>query len=300
MRCNLGRALWLAAFGIVMIGSRASADLVYTINPAQSYLTLEVYDGGSPLSGGYQVTESQVGPGGLGSSDTTSLSGTLNASVGGGSISFGGGSSLEFAYQPEPLLPNASGGNASGPGTPSPAQYGLTVQPDNVLGASGYIALSGAAGDITNYSGPSGLTLVNGTTSSFHATNQNFVLTAAGLAFWLNVPGLGVDYGTEVLAPPAVSVQNGVDAYGFSTYSTGTVTTLAGITSITLPVFADVHVDVYIGPTSYIPLDVVMTGQIVASSVASPVPEPSTLVLACVGVVGSLLVFNARRRPRNA
>jgi hypothetical protein len=278
----------LATFGMVAVGSRASADSTYYIDPSQSYLTVGVYLG-DPLKGGNLGTASQTG-----TSDTTWLYGNLQAAIGGGNISFGGGS-VGLAYQTTNMLPDANGGDSAGPdpaGTGgAPAQFGLVLLP-NGLGLSGYLSVYNAAATVTDFAGPTALTPGPGV-GIFDATQQDVGLTSAGISYWLNgvAAGLGILYGSEVVAPPTASVQNNVSSGGYSTYAQGVVTSLGGVTSILLPVFADVEQVV-----SGITLDVLLSGQIVATSV----PEPSTFVLAGVGLVGSLVVVSARRRLRKA
>jgi hypothetical protein len=277
---------------MLAVGSRASADATYSIDPTLSYLTVGVYQG-DPLNGGSLATGPQIG-----TSDTTSLFGTLQATIGGGTISFGG-ASVGLTYQSTNMLPDANGGDSTGPdpaGTGgAPAQFGLVLVP-NALGLTGFLSVYNAAATITDFT-PGGTALTPGPgTGVFDATEQNIGLTSAGISYWINAQslGAGILYGSEVVAPPTASVQNNVSSGGYSTYAQGTVTTVGGITSILLPVFADVQQVV-----SGITLDVLLSGQIVATSV-SAVPEPSTFVLAGVALAGSLVVAGARRRLRKA
>jgi hypothetical protein len=286
MKRNLGRAFVLAAFGIIAMGSRASAD-TYTIDEANSSVTAAVYLGGPPDAGGGQITEAQL-PG----SDTSALFGTLNADVSGGNISFGGGSSISLTSFPTVLLPDANGGDSS---SPDPAgtggatwQIGLqTNDLANANGLQGYIGITNGTLDITGAATP----LSGG---SFDATAQTISLLTANLGYWLNlnIPGVftGVVYGAETVAPPTGTAQNGVDSAGYSNYQQGSV---VGNTII-LPIFADVQQAV-----SGITVDVIFTGQIVAIRQVA-VPEPSTFVLGSIGLVGSVLAYRVRRSARKA
>jgi hypothetical protein len=284
MKRNLGRALMVAALGMVAIGNRANADSSYVIDPTQSYVEVGIYGGGSPLSGGNLFSYAQV-PGTPGS-DTSFLQGTLNADTSGGNISFGGGSSISLTNFPTNLLPDVGGGDASGPdpgGTGgAPAEIGLGV---NIGGAvTGVASINGATLDVSGGATP----VVGGL---FDGTQQSISLLTAGITYWLDASGLGAGilYGSEVVAPPISTAQNGVDSNGNSTYQTGTV---IGNT-ITLPLFADVSETV-----SGITLDVVFQGQIVAT-LAPVVPEPSTFVLGSIGLV-SVLAYRVRRGARKA
>jgi len=288
MRFNLGRALMLATFGMVAVGSRASADSTYYIDPSQSSLTIALYLGDPLAPGNTPATTSQVG-----TSDTTGLFGTLAVGIGGGNISFGG-ASVGLDYQSTNMLPDANGGDSTGPdpaGTGgAPAQFGLQLLP-NGLGISGVLGVSDATATITDLVG-GGTALTPGPgVGVFDATQQNIGLATSTIAYWLNTGALaGILYGTESAVGTA---QNGVTP-GYSTYNQGAVTLVGGVTSILLPVFADVQAVV-----SGITLDVLLSGQIVATSV-SAVPEPSTFVLAGVALAGSLVVAGARRRLRKA
>jgi len=287
MKRTLGRVLVLTALGLVAIGARANADTSYAIDSALSSVTATVYLGGPPSQGGQAITTYQV----LGS-DTSALTGTLNADISGGNISFDGGSSIGLTNFPTHLLPDANGGNASGPdpaGTGGATwQFGLETNAfAEAGGLSGYIGVGGATLDISGGATPI-------TAGTFDATQQTISLLTANIAYWLNVdiPSLlvGIEFGSEVVAPPTATAQNGVDTAGVSNYQLGTV---VGNT-IVLPLFADVSQAV-----SGLTVDVIFQGQIVASPGAL-VPEPSTFVLGGIGLIGSMLAFGARRSGRKA
>ncbi|HEY1599939.1 MAG TPA: PEP-CTERM sorting domain-containing protein [Pirellulales bacterium] len=286
MRCNLLRTLVIAALGLAAISNHASAGPVtFTIDPTQSSLQAIAYLGGPPSGGGTQITTAQSG-----TSDTTSLYGSLVAdtAAAGGNISFPGGSNVNYTYQPGNFLPDANGGDATGPdpaGTGgAPAQFGLLV---NIPGlATGYISISSALSDISDFS--AGGTPLSG--GSFDATQQNVLVTQGSIAYWISAPALSATplFGSSVIAPPTLAAQNGVDSAGNSNGQVGSVTTIGGVTTITLPIFADQVVSV-----SGLPVDVVFTGQIVATAT---VPEPTTFALAGFGIVGLMLVATRRLR----
>jgi hypothetical protein len=276
----------IVALAGALIASRASAAPVsFTIDPTQSSLQAIAYLGGPPSGGGTQITTAQTG-----TSDTTSLYGNLIAdtSAPGGNISFSGGSVVNYTYQPGNMLPDANGGDATGPdplGTGgAPAQFGLLV---NIPGlATGYISISSALSDVSDFT--AGGTALSG--GSFDATQQNVLVTQGSIAYWISAPAISATplFGSSVIAPPTLSAQNGVDSSGNSNGQVGTVTNIGGVTTITLPIFADQVVSV-----SGLPVDVIFTGQIVATAT---VPEPTTFALAGVGMVGLMLVANRRLR----
>ena len=170
---------------------------------------------------------------------------------------------------------------------------GLQAIPSLGLGA-GYVSFSGVTAAAYNSpSNPDGtpLTPLNSTTSSFDATAQTLAATVGLESFWLNNTIFGMTYGT--IPGYEYSPQNHVDHEGNVYPATGTVTTVGGVTTVTLPLF----LDVYIVLTDGIAYDDIISGQIVASTV----PEPSTIILAGVGLVaGSMLIFHTRRRLRKA
>ncbi len=181
----------------------------------------------------------------------------------------------------------------------------MTNAAAEAYGLSGYVSVAQAAGDITNYVGPSALTSTGPGTSTFLATvgvpspgngeGQNVVLTQGIANYWLNTGSIaGIVYGT---LGASGAVPNGIDSYGNDTGNTGTVTTVGTITTIDLPIYGDISEHISTGSGS-VTLDIILTGQIVAS--VTSIPEPSTLVLASVGLVSSLLVVAARRRKRKA
>jgi hypothetical protein len=284
MKSNLARTLMVAALGMAAIGNRASADTSYTIDSTLSSLNVAVYLGGPPGTGTL-VTLPQA-PG----SDTATLSGFLNATVG-GNISFGGGSNVVLNNQPGVFLPDANGGDSTGPdpaGTGgAPASIALSLDPSIGLG-TGFIAISGATSDVTNFA-PGGTALTAGT---FDATQQNILVTNGSLAYWLNTV-LGLEFGQETVATPTspLSAQNGVDSGGNTTPLLGTAVVVGNLTTIVLPIFADQSETL-----SGLPIDIVFSGTIVATAVASAVPEPGTFGMMGVAMVGLGLAGWARRR----
>jgi len=278
----------IAALCATAMASRAiAAPMNFTVNPALSSISVQAYLGGPPAGGGTLITSSQDP---IIDTTTTALGGTLVADISapGPNISFPGGSNITYANQPINVLPDSNGGNAVSPDPAmtggSPAQIGLFV---NIPGlATGYLAISGALSDVTDFAA-GGTPLAGG---MFDATQQNILVTAGNGAYWINAPSLGgVQNGTTVLAPPALSAQNGVDSQGNVFPQNGSVMTVGPVSTITLPLFADQVVTL-----SGLPIDVIFTGQIVATSV----PEPSTMVMAVLGLAG--LVPLVVRRLRKA
>jgi len=288
MKSNLTRILMVAALGMAAIGNSASADTSYTIDPTLSSLSVAVYLGGPPGIGTL-VTVPQSG-----TSDTTQLSGTLNATIG-GNISFGGGSNVIYGYQAGNFLPDANGGTPSNPDPAmtggAPAQIALALDPTTGLG-TGYIAIGSsvaAASDVTNVT-PGGTALTAGL---FDATQQNVLVTSGNISYWLDTV-LASANGAQIIATPGspLTAQNGVDSFGNTTPLVGSVVVAGPITTITLPVFADQFVSLGSG----LGIDVVFTGTIVANTPMAGVPEPGTFGMMGVAMVGLGLAGWARRR----
>lgn len=255
-------ALSTAELGALALAPAASAaTLSYTVDPTLSSLQFAVYIFGAPPDGTLLTAPQTPG------SDITSLGGTLLADVGVGTINFPGGSAISFANQPVDQLPEPGGGPALNMyGSPAPAQYGLSV----ILIDSGPLALRNLLADVTS-SVP--IALLAG---SFNSAGTSLG-TVTGDADY-NLDGLAPAFGTSSLAG-----QSGPNSTGV-----GTVTVAGPLTTITIPIFVDVPLVV-----NNIPLDAIFTGQIVATNI---VPEPSSLVLACFGLLGLAAVARSRRK----
>ncbi|HVU89975.1 MAG TPA: hypothetical protein VHD36_21770 [Pirellulales bacterium] len=276
----------------VALASQMAHGATYTIDSSQSHLSLSFVD---PTSGMPASLAQFAG------SDTEPLSGTLDATTGGGSVTFNS-SSIGFGSQAG-IYPNATGGNAVA-GTTSPlpdlppaspnigstqtANYGLTVifptNPGdpldlNTAALAGYAAIDSALASLTGSA-----TISAG---SFDTTGLTYTNTAGNLDFNLNT-GVG-DYN-----PPTQNFQTGLPFALGSTSIAGSdgqlasagLGTIAGNT-ITIPIQVTVPLDMGIQT-----VNAVFSGQIVATT---RVPEPGTMALA---LLGGLAVLPAIRSAR--
>lgn len=286
--------LAISAFGQVAQGT------TYTIVPGLSSLNVGIFSAGVPIT-----TPQFTG------SDTASLSGTLDATIGGGNITFNSSpGSITFGSQAG-IYPDAAGGTQA-PGTTSPlpdlppndpnvgnsqiANYGLILivpsDPSdpldlNTAGIAGYAAIDSALASLLGSAALSG--------GSFSAAGLTVSTDAGHLDYNLN-NGNG-DY-----SPPDQNFQtgspftNGTTGIGGnsglnSLAGNGSVTTVGTLQTITVPINVDVLVD-----TGLIKVDAIFTGSIVATAVV--VPEPGTFALAGLGLIALIPV--ARRRFRKA
>jgi len=284
MKKKVVTTLMLAALGVAVFGSRASAaPVTYTIDPTESSLTVGIYLGGPPSTGGVLVTGPQVG-----TSDTASLSGTMNIDTTGGSISFSGGTITPLINPfPGGFLPALNGGSNTGPGLPVVGvyQFALDLPPAEMLG-TGYASIYNATSSVTSLM-PTALTA-----GLFDSTQQSVSILSANLAYWLNTTIAGLVYGSETAAPPALSARNGVDTHGSTGYiGSGSVTTIGPVTKVTLPLFADAYV-----AAGSVGLDIIFTGQVVADVGAPSIPEPASITLLGIALVSGGAVWAARRR----
>jgi hypothetical protein len=276
----------LAGLSVALIGSRASAaPMSYVVDPTESSLTVAIFIGGPPAAGGIAATEAQIG-----TSDTSALSGTMSIDTSGGNISFLGGT-ITPALQPFALLPATDGGSPSGPGTPVAGlyQFGLQLNPLIGLG-TGYASIYNVASSVTDLTSPTSLS-----GGLFDATQQNVNILSGTLAYWLNTTIAGLVYGNEVAAPPTLSARNGIDSHGSTGYiGSGSVTTVGPLTTVTLPVFADAYVAIGSG----VGIDIIFDGQIVAVAGGVSIPEPGSITLMGIALVGGGLGWAVRRRHR--
>ncbi len=144
-----------------------------------------------------------------------------------------------------------------------------------------------ASGESFSVSGDTPLTPVSATESVFSATVETLSVSIGNYAAWVDSQYFGFNFGSATGL--SYEGQNGVDRFGNIYVGTGTLTTVDGVSTITLPVFADLYI--YVVGDSH-PSDVIWTGQIVASTV----PEPSTLVLAMAGALSAATLSFFRRR----
>ena len=271
------------------VAAQATAGTIYTIVPQASFLQVAVQSQGVPL------TYAQY-PG----SDITNLSGTLDLTVSGGSITFNSSpSSIKFANQASPVAPGPGGGvpsagtinalpDSPGSGT---ANYGLVLvvpsdpgDPLNldtgtILGyadiAAAFASLLGSSTLVGNAFSPNGLTV------STDAGNLDYNLNN------------GNGDGPPQTSTPFINGTTGIGGNSgpISGASPGSYIVAGNLATITIPIAVDVLVD-----TGLIVVDAIFNGQIVAT--ATVVPEPSTFAMAGLGLVALIPV--ARRRLRKA
>jgi hypothetical protein len=269
--------LLLIAVAVSAIAGRARAGQVnYTIDPAQSYVQLTLWRGNQ------QISIAQA-PG----TDTTSLSGTIGATIAGGTISFSGDTTINYANQSMNLLPDAGGGTATNPdpnGTGgTTASFGLELNPALGLG-TGFLNYTFAS---AISSGP--IPLSNGTYGTADPTQMSMSVTQPAPAnYWLNST-LGVKYGLWTWKPDDTGVW---EAKG-KTNAPPIIVSPNG--SMVIPIDIVLPGRLFYGGGSPA-IDYVFTGQIVATAV----PEPSSLVLAVLGAAGlAVPVLRRRRHPIN-
>ena len=291
MRSNNWKVLAAAlSICVTACAVSVSAGTIYTIDPALSYLQISVQSQGVPL------TTAQY-PG----SDSTSLSGTLDVSVGGGNITFNSSpGSIVFANQVLPVAPGPGGGNPS-PGTITAfpdqpgaglgvGQYGLNLIVPNDPGdplnpdTAAIIGYADIASALASLLGSSALV---GT--SFDTTGLTVSTDAGNLDYNLNN---GNGDGPPQTSTPFITGTTGIggNSGAIAGAGNGSLITVGPGSTITIPVLVDVLVD-----TGLIVVDAIFQGQIVAHAA---VPEPSTFALAGLGLVALIPV--ARRRLRKA
>jgi len=263
----------------IVVPGRA-APTTYDINPALSSLKMTMYAGGPPSAGGTQISFPQT-PG----SDITHLFGTLDAVTDGTSyVSFPGGSTIQFANQPTNQLPDADGGDATGPdpdGTGgAEAQYGLIINIPGV--ATGFLSLStllafyhdSMAGDTELAAGV------------FDARELIFGTSHSNAAYWLDATQSGGGIVTGRYDPNIPEIWDPGGNLPAGLELLGSVTTLGNVQTITTSIYSDLE-----GHLLGIPIEFVFTGTIVATTA---IPEPGTMVVAGIGLVALVPML---RRP---
>jgi hypothetical protein len=229
--------------------SRAG-QLSFNIDPAQSHITLTL-----ETADGTQIISSPQTPG----SDTTSLSGTLNADLTASTIQFLPTGDTQFALQSVPQSPLGDGSAGS-----APAQYGLSISVPGAI--TGVVAGRSYVGDATSG-----------------------VIPLAGGAYDASQLTLGLlsgitGYNLLVLGSPAVGSFN-TNFPAPNSLTGGTFTESAGVYTITAPILAS-----GLSTVDGVTLVDVFSGQVVATAT---VPEPASMLLAAIGVA---MLFCCRRR----
>jgi len=270
---------------VLCANSVAVADTFY-INPEESYLSIAVLD----HSSSYQLTSAQFS-----GSDVTSLGGSFDATIGGGTITFTTSSNIIFNDLESDVYPDIGGGSDSAgdsldPYPPSPGSgagnYGLVLtvpnDPEDLgegLALAGFAAIRSAIADATS----SAITITAG---EFDASGITLDLADGDLDYNINL-GDGT---------PFIHGTTGIDANGAVNSATeGVVGTFEGQTFVSFPVDVSVHVT-----TSGLDVDVVLQGFILgitAPESFARVPEPTTWALMAVGLVG-LLPWARRMRGK--
>jgi hypothetical protein len=205
-------------------------------------------------TGGAPITSAQTS-----GSDTTTLFGTAQIDVTPGAIQFLATGDTQFNLQAVPQAPLPGGALGT-----APAQFGLNVTIPGIGG--GVVAARNYVSDATSPPIPR-------IGNSFDATQVTLSLVAGT-----------TDYNLTILGNP-VAGSFGPGLPTLNMLAGGTITQAGGIYTLTLPI----HVE---GPVTVSGITVidVYAGQIVATA---PVPEPSGLLLAGVGL---LTLAGFRRR----
>ncbi len=206
---------------------------VFSIDPAQSQLTLSGTANGSPFV--------QQGPGSL----TTVYTGNINADVSASTIQFTGSSAIDARTNGvwQPLL----GGGAGS----APANYGARVTLSTPFGA---VTVNAALRNV----------ILDVTSPVLAVTNNNFNSSALLFSFNTNSSS-ALDYNAGIAS-------GSLSLAGLSTnkVNTGaTLTNIAGAQKITIPV----DTDYVFNFNAVIPVTVLLhlTGQLVATSTAAPI-----------------------------
>ena len=104
-----------------------------------------------------------------------------------------------------------------------------------------------ASGESFSVSGDTPLNPVSATESVFSATAETLSVSIGNYAAWVDSQYFGFNFGSATGL--SYEGQNGVDRFGNIYVGTGTLTTVDGVSTITLPVFADLYIYVVGDPT---------------------------------------------------
>jgi hypothetical protein len=262
MRCATRFFAVLAAAAVVGSSTLASAaSIVFTIDPELSNLGIAIGAGAPP---NVTIITTAQSPG----SDSTSLFGEIFADITGGNLTLLPGGIIGLNDQPVPQQPDINGVAGS-----APAQIGLTLTLPPL--ASGPAAIRGATAEASSSTTP----IVGGT---FDASTVELSLLTAFADINLS--------GVFALADRADLGGNG----GSNQDPNGLITNVGDVYKLEIPIYIEVLVPA--GDDLPLDLTAVLSGHIVATGVL--VPEPGTIAMLGVGLVG--LVAVGRRRFRKA
>jgi hypothetical protein len=275
---QLGLALLTASFLMLPATNVLAGEIDYTIITSESSLTLTVLDTTTVASSAQSSSTT-------GNTATASVSGTLGATIGGGSISFGGDTAIDANQQlstavGHPLLnlrPSTTGGGSA------PADIGLNlsfkVTSLLTITASGQSSINNL---VSNVGG--GGALSGGSSGNFLAST-----TTLGISNGI------VDYSlSAVITSLSGSASIGSGSNPNNSTADGTVTVNGLTTTITLPVSSLITGLI---TTLGAELNVRIVGTIVAQYIAT-VPEPGSLTLMGIASLGGLGWMGWARRRR--
>jgi hypothetical protein len=277
---QFGRVLLTASLALILGASSGLAgEMDFTIITSESSLTITLLDTTTTISSG-QITKGVV----TGSTATTQFQGTLGATIAGGTITFGGDTTLAAMNQAStsatnPLLSLKPG--VGGTGSSGPADVGL--------GATLHVDYKG-----TNTTAIGPLALRN--LLSFIISPS---IPVTGGSFAAGTTGLGISAGEADYSLSAgitsVSGSYGITSGALTNGSTkdGTIVVSGLTTTITLPISLFLSSLI---TTLGANVSIEFTGQLVAQFISSAVPEPGTFTLLGIGTLGLLGWARQRRR----